>query len=178
MFVIGIVLLFIVKLRFPSCRPITTTIRRRYGLSTLQLYRRTEKLRFRIQKIDEDLKFLNTCKAYRIIPNFIKFKVYTRDFQFTRTYLSWQLKLLDYEIKAQSDKRRNAVQELSLHNDELQASVSCLDFKCLSSLLDSGVERRLVNVRLTHIRKLKNLGIGVTKKVDASKVIFNLSGRV
>ena len=63
------------QLRFPRCRPITATIERRYGRSTLQLYRRTEKLRFKIQKIDEDLRFLNTCKTYRIIPNFIKFKV-------------------------------------------------------------------------------------------------------
>ena len=40
------------------------------------------------------------------------------------------------------------------------------------------MEKRLVNVRLTHIRKLRNLGIDITKKVDASKVIFNLSSRV
>ena len=178
MFVIGLILLFIIKLRFPRCRPITATIERRYGRSILQLYRRTEKLRFKVQKIDEDLKFLNTCKSYHIIPNFIRFKVYTREFQFTRTYHSWQLKLLDYEIKAQTDKRCNILHDLSLHNSELRASVSSLDFSCLSSLLDSGVERKLVDVRLTHIRKLRNLGIDITKKVDPSKVIFNLSNRV
>ena len=103
MFVLGLVLLFIIKLRFPRVRPITATIERRYGRSTLQLYRRTEKLRFKIQKIDEDLKFLNICKTYSIIPNFIKFKVYARDFQFTRTCHSWQLKLLDYEIKPEDE---------------------------------------------------------------------------
>ena len=88
MFPIVLAILFIIRLRFPKSHPITDIISRRYGRSTLQLYRRTEKLRFRTKKIEEDLKFLTTCKDYHTLPNFIKFKVYSRNSRNNKTYKS------------------------------------------------------------------------------------------
>ena len=178
MFPIALAILFILKLRFPRSRPITDTITRRYGRCTLQLFRKIEKCIFKVKKTEEDLKFLNTCYEYRTIPNFIKFKVYTKRFHNTRTYHSWQFKLLDFELRSQTRRKNILVSQLSDLRNELRNKVSFLDFKCLTCVLDSNVEKKLVDVRLIHIRKLKNLGIDISKKIDCNKVIFNLSNRI
>lgn len=52
------------------------------------------------------------------------------------------------------------------------------DFKCLSALINLNVEKRLSSVSAIHHRKLKNLGIDLSKKVDANKIIFNFSDRI
>ena len=114
MFIVGLILLFLAKLRFGG-RPITATLTNRYGHATLQLYRRIEKLEFRVKKIEEDLKFLDLCQSYRLIPNFLKFKTYCKKFQFTKTYFNWQFKLLEYEIRKQKTKHSKLLKELEAY---------------------------------------------------------------
>jgi len=94
-----LVFLFLIRIRFPRNTSITQSIRRRYGKTTLDVYRRIEKNSFRSKKLEKDVKYLNTCKDYGIIPDFIKFKVYCPIFETTRMYRSWCFDLLDWEIK-------------------------------------------------------------------------------
>ena len=42
-------------------------------------------------------------------------------------------------------------------------------------LLDAGLEKKLTKVKITHSRKLKNLGVDLAKKIDGSKVISYFS---
>ena len=178
MFSIALVLLFIIKLRFPRRQPISVTIEERYGRPTLLLYRRLEKLRFRTEKIQEDLKFLKICKDYRLTPNFLKFKLYSKNFSYTRTYKSWQFKLLDFEIRSQESKLVSVTREVDEIKESLHSAVLYIDYRCLLCMIDSFTEEKLLNVRITHKRKLRNLGIDIDKKIDINKVIFNFSKRV
>ena len=178
MFVATLVLLFLIKLRFPRGKSIVDIIISRYGRPTLQLFRRTQKLEFTVKKLDLDIRFLTTCKNYEVIPNFIRFKVYSPGFRFTRTYQAWLKKLLEFEINNQNKKlAKSRVMLRNLHTD-LKNSVSFIDYRCLSSLLTSNSDRKLSQVRNTHSRKLRNLGIDLSRKVDKNRVIFNLSDKI
>ena len=97
-------MLFFLLCRFPRDTPINEIILRRYGQPLLAQFRRTEKTHFKIKKLEDDLRFLHTCKEYGIIPKFIKFIVYNANFYCTKLYRSWLFKLLDIEISNQCKK--------------------------------------------------------------------------
>ena len=80
MFVATLVFLFLIRLRFPKNRSVAEILHSRYGVPTLRCYRDTERIFFKIKKIEKDLSFLNTCKSYGQIPKFIKFKVHKPSF--------------------------------------------------------------------------------------------------
>nr|XP_027226988.1 uncharacterized protein LOC113818961 [Penaeus vannamei] len=45
-------------------------------LTTLNIFRRTEKLSFRSKKLQKDIRFLRLCKNYHVTPNFVNFRVH------------------------------------------------------------------------------------------------------
>ena len=178
MYAMTLVFLFIIRLRFPKSRTLIESLQRRYDRSGVQIYRRLERILFRSKKLEEDLKFLNICKQYQIVPKFIKFKTYSQSFQFTHMYRSWQFKLLDLEINSQKRKFHNLSCTINATRVEFRNAFSFIDLKYLESLLESSIEKKLVDVKVTHSRKLKNLGIDLSKSIDTNKVMFNLSSRV
>ena len=178
MFAYALVLLFLIRIRFPRNTPINEIIIRRYGRPVLQQYRSVEKNYFKMRKLEDDIRFLNLCKDYNIIPKFLKFKVYNVRLYTTKLYRSWLFKLLDTEIRNQSKKLKNCVNVYESTMNELKVVLSYIDFKCLTSIAKSNGDKKMINVLITHNRKLKDLGVDVSKGVDCNKVIFNLSNRV
>ena len=81
-----LVLIFILKLRFPPKTPFTTIITKRYNRSTLTLYRKYEKLDFKVRKIELDISFLQNCKAHGITLEFLNCKVHNPKVTLTLTY--------------------------------------------------------------------------------------------
>ena len=73
MYFITIALLFLLKLRFPPHRSLTTTILNRYGRDGLRLYRQHEKLDYKLRKAKADLDFLLTCQTHNLKPKFLNF---------------------------------------------------------------------------------------------------------
>ena len=102
MFVVSLVLLFIIKLKFPRGTPISDVILRRYGRPVLNEFRKTERLHFKLEKNKCDSEFLKLCKAYNCTPKSIRFKLYKRCLHHSKIYKSWQCKLLNYEIKSKT----------------------------------------------------------------------------
>ena len=143
MFITTLVLLFLIRLRFPKGKSISEIISTRYGRPTLQRFRDAEKNCFRTNKLELDINFLNVCKDYEVIPKFIKFKVYNRSFQYTRTYRSWQFKLLDIEISSQKKKLRKCKADYETALQDLKSILSFIDFKCIFTLIISNVIRKL-----------------------------------
>ena len=139
--------------------------------------RNAENNYFKTKKLECDILYLNTCKEYSIVPRFIHFKVHNPGFCFSKLYRSWSFRLLDLEIKTQNKKLKRclSVYENSLHG--LKSVVSFFDYSCLLSLISSSADRKISKVKAIHQRKLKNLGIDLSKKVDTDKVIFNLSSK-
>ena len=60
----ALVILFLLKLRFPRGTQLSTVIVKRYGRQGLQLFRGLEKTSNKLKKNEADLKFLKTCKLY------------------------------------------------------------------------------------------------------------------
>ena len=73
--VFGLVLLFIIHLRFSRSQYIADVIRKRYGDKTLKNVRKFERLDYQVRKCQLDIEFLNTCHKYNVIPNFLRFCV-------------------------------------------------------------------------------------------------------
>ena len=87
MFITTLVLLFIFKLRFPVGTPVTTILFRRYGRSTLNIFRRKERISRKLEHNKCDLEFLMKCKSYNILPKFLYFKLYHKNWKFGQ--LQW-----------------------------------------------------------------------------------------
>ena len=102
MMIAALVILFILKLRFPRGTQLSTVIVRRYGRQGLQRFRRLEKTSIKLKKNEADLKFLKTCKSYEILPKFLYFKLYKRNLLNSKLYRKWQFKLLSIEINSKS----------------------------------------------------------------------------
>jgi len=177
MFVAALVLLFLLKLRFPKGKSLAEIISARYDRTTLHEYRRTEKDYYKARKSEHDLEFLKTCKKFDTIPSFIKFKVHNHNFLSSHTYKSWLLKLLNFEIKTQTKKLSRLNKSYDNHILSLKSRCSYIDYQCLICMLQTNANKKLANVRKRHQKKLLKLDIDISKKIKPEKVIFNLSDR-
>ena len=68
MLVISLVVLFIIRLRFPPDKSIAEIITTRYGRPVLSQYRILEKTEYKLKKGKADIQFLQTCQDNNIIP--------------------------------------------------------------------------------------------------------------
>ena len=178
MFTAALVLIFILRLRFPSRIPFTSTLRTRYGLDTLKLYRRYEKILLKLEKNKCDLSFLNSCKSYEVIPRFLQFKLYRKNLTNSKLYRSWQFKLLNMEIR-QKHRNIKRLQEQS-HQllSNLKLSVLYIDFNCISCKVNSFIDKQIITIKQKQARKLSNLGVNNSlQPLDPNRVIHNFSDR-
>ena len=123
-----LVLLFVIKLKFPLHRNWTDIIRNKYGEEGIKLVRRTEKLSCKVEKCKLDIKFLETAKAYKVIPNFIKFKLFTKRLYNSNLVKGFHLKLLNSEILFKSRNLKNLSAQLTHNLSEINNSFSFLVF--------------------------------------------------
>ncbi|KAF7677257.1 hypothetical protein TCON_2655 [Astathelohania contejeani] len=178
MFSTTLVLLFLLKLKFPRGTSIVDILTKRYGRPTLALYRRLEKADFCTKKIGLDIEFLQACKNHGIIPNFLKFKVHSDKFLKTTEYRSWLLKLLNFEISDKLEHLNDLKKGFGLSLDKLMALTSWMDFKCLKCKFERCNDAKLKKIREVHLKKLHHLGIPVFNSVNPDKVVFNFSKRI
>ena len=102
--ILTLVLLFLIKIRFPKIKGFIEVLKDRYGLDSVRNYRKLERIDLKLKKASLDLEFLETCKKYETIPKFLYFKTYNRKFNSTLLYKSFQFKLLDFEINSKVRK--------------------------------------------------------------------------
>lgn len=179
MFFTTLVLLFIFKLRFPKGTPLTTILFRRYGRSTLNVFRRKERILRKLEHNKCDLEFLLKCKSYNVLPKFLYFKLYRKNLYNSKLYKSWQFKLLNLEIKSKNHNIRKFSNSLSVASDELKNSLSYLDNISVNVFLENSISKFTSKLKSTHKNKLESLGIhSHHSPLDPNKVVFNLSDRV
>ena len=175
--IITLVFTFLIRLRFPPRLGFTQVLTNRYGPESLSLYRNFEKLDLKLKKTNLDLNFLLTCKRHSVIPKFLYFKTYNYNIQSTDFYKSFQFRLLDYEIK---QKRRliNIIQpKLDLAQNSFKNKISHFDYIILYNRMSRSNDNNCLNTSKVHHKKLSALGISPDFKVDADKVVINLSNR-
>ena len=169
------VLLFILKLRFPTHILLTDTIKNIYNIAALYLYRKVERLDLKLHKTKLDIEFLQTCKSYGVITNFLQFKLYNQNVRNTLTYKSFQFILLNYEISEKNKLHTQLNTDLLNAISEFGDTFSTLDYQCLYNRLTKTNENKIIKIKHTHIKKLMSLVISSEHSVNKDKVVINLS---
>ena len=179
MFVPALVLLFLLRIRFPRHEPISRTITRRYGPQALRTVRQLEKNSLKLEKNNCDLVFLKTCKAYNVMPKFLRFKLYNKRLHDSQLYKSWQCKLLNLEINSKSKHVINLENRCESLMIALKSLIRVFDFVILKNFINTKNEKELEKMKNVHKRKLCNLGISnELQPMDPEKVIFNFSNKI
>ena len=179
MFIFGLVLYIILKLRFPAGTPISTIILRRYGRPVLKLFRDVEKTDLKVKKLGCDIGFLEQCKIHNLTPKFVRFKLACKNLYRTKIYRNFQKQILDNEIKNKRDLLKKCSVKLSSLNVKLKQSTSWLSFNHFVSYIGRTNEHHIARFRHTHNSKLFRLGLECeVEKLDPERLIFNYSSRV
>ena len=179
MFVASLILLFILKLRFPRNKSIFTVVFERYGQGGLSLLKRSINLDFKIKKINCDLHFLTTCDTNKLVPNFLRFRLYSNSAENSRQYFRFLGDLLALEISNKRVSLRTAENELRGCLESSKSLFSHLDYNHIMTYIGRINDSKVENVKVKHQRKLRRLGLSFTyDALSREKTIFNLSDRV
>ena len=127
MYCTTLVLLFLLRLRF-GINTIYDVIRRNHDHVVLRQFYRLLDTQKKYLKCQLDIDFLIKCKTYNIFPKFLKFKLYKKCLQQSKFYKSWQMKLLNEEIKYKRSCYNNLSSQILDHSTSLKCKLSILEF--------------------------------------------------
>ena len=116
-------------------------------------FRLIENTRWKQTKAELDLQYLNSCKAYEVVPEFLKFKLYRQSLTTNESYKDFKMKLLDDEIGSKQRLAINLKQTLLTLNEQLNAIVSRMDFEALTHFLDGRMNRYRDKIEALQQRK-------------------------
>ena len=172
-------LLFIIKIRYPATKPISSTIRQKFGQDGLSKFRNVESTWRKLSKAKLDLHFLKCCKAYEVFPNFLKFKLYRSDLYNNEIYRDFKRKLLVLEIEDKIRKVNHFENVLANHRCTLKDSTTFIDYNCLLFYIQRNIVKNEDEVKASQKRKIEILGGKLElKKCDSRSVVFNYSDRI
>ena len=155
--IIGLVFLFIIRIRFPRRKSIADIIRNRYGEAFVKKIRRFEKCDFKLRKCHLDLRFLLDCKKNCVITKFLRFKLANRYLNNSHVYRNCQLTLLDEEIKSKRRRINTLGNDTDRVKEEVQRTFSVLDFSYICSFFLVAKDKSILQYDNIHKRKLENL---------------------
>ena len=101
---ISLVLLFMIRIRFPGNKSIIYILRSRYGNTLVKEVRKFEKLDHKLRNCMLDVVSLETCLENKIIPKSLNFRISNLHLKISRAYHSYQMKLLREEISVKKSK--------------------------------------------------------------------------
>ena len=169
-------LLFLIRCRYPENESIFSVTRRRYGVETTKDLRKWERTARQAMKAEQDEVLLRRCYSDRIVPKFLKFRLYRQNLSTSPVYRECQDMLLRNEI----DYKRKLYKKLSLICENLKRkvkeTVGWMDFVHFQSFVDRGVS--LYKVRVVEIHKRKFVSWGGSynpTNISSDRCIFNFS---
>ena len=174
--VVSLAILFICKLSKSRTFNVVNYIHRCYGENSVKCFHAYKNCTRKLEKINLDLEFLQTCRAYNTIPKFLRFKLYKKSLLSSSFYKSWQSKLLISEISS----KRKALSNINNQINKYRGDLQCCFSKLTLLLIEHHVKRTnaafVEQTKSTHRKKLRNLGInGEIAPCDPDSVIFNFS---
>ena len=175
-YVASLVFIFIGRLWCGSHRNVLDHIRSNYGEGKVQQFWKSYNVEKKLVKSQLDVEFLTTCKAYEIIPKFIRFRLHRKSLQSSNFYLSWQAKLLTLEINCKKNVYTKQRENYANVTRELNEGLRRLDVILLDRFREDIIRSFVEATKSTHFKKLENLGVqNRINPCDPSKVIFNFS---
>ena len=88
--IIGLVFLFIIRIRFPRGKSIADIIRNRYGEAFVKKNTKVWKVQFQIVEMHLDLRFSLDCKKNGVFSKFLRFKLANRHLNNSHVYRKCQ----------------------------------------------------------------------------------------
>ena len=178
--IIGLVFLFIIRIRFPRGKSIADIIRNKYGEAFVTKIRRFEKCDFKLRKCHLDLRFLLDCKKNGVIPKFLRFKLANKHLNNSHVYRKCQHRLLEEEIKSKRKRINTLENDTQRFKEELQRTFSVLVFSYICSLFLVANDKFILRRNNIHKRKLQNLLKISSNNIfsdshNPDRVIFNFS---
>ena len=171
---VGLVFLFIIKLRFPSNKSIAENVRARYGKFVLVLMRKFERLDFKIRKILLDLSFLETCAANNIFPNFLNFKTTNDKLRNSASYENCQKLLLQEEISNKTTHLDKLKNDFKMLKKQLYDIMSIFDYLHTTSLFLESNAKSIEKIEFKQNLKITKL-LESKLKHDPKDIIYNFS---
>lgn len=175
--IFGYVFLFLVKLRFPSDQSIAQIIKKRYDENVLKLVRKFERIDFQQRKAALDVSFLEECQRNGFIPNFLNFRMSSKNLKSSQTYRKCQENLLKEEIRLKKSLERQRKNEFSILKSTLKEKLNSIDFMHICSLFLTSNDKSLEQHKETQDKKLSRLTSVRTQSNNPDKVIFNYSSK-
>ena len=164
------------RLRFPSEKSVAEVTRKRYNDNIVKQIRKFEKLDYKIRKNEADLELLKSCLHNQLTPTFLNFKVASSNLRYSKTYRKCQRQLLKQEIKDKANIICKQKKEFNSLKMSIKSKVSILDFSHISCLFLVGNDKKILNAKEIHIKKLKELElVAGLKSHDPDKIIANYS---
>ena len=174
-FIISLVLLFIIRLKYGR-KPVLECVYNRYGELGLKEFRRLDTFDFKLRKLLCDLDFLLCCLNNHLTPHFLKFKTSSSRLINDSNYREYQRSLLQKEIDF---KRRSIVEMKNLKSEAfsiLKEHTSFLDFNHFIFKIQERNSSKIENIKSKMQRKLFNLGLSCKyEKLPIDKIIINIS---
>ena len=179
MFLLSLVFLFILKLRFPQNKSIKNVIVDRYGQEGLITFRKFESLDLKYRKLLCDVEFLECCSTNNLMPKFLNFRLYSSSMESNSEYITFQKQLLHTEIENKRCSSRSLeTEKLEAFND-LKQLLSYLDLNHIMQFIARCNDKKITKVKQNKNRKLFKLGLTHRyDSIDPNKVIFNFSDRI
>ena len=175
-FCAALVILMIIKFRFPKGKTIHQVIERRYGRPLHNLFRKLENFDLKIRKSLCDIEFLNVCLENELTPKFLNFKLYRKDLRNTSQF---QQKLLDNELFDKTKKLKKLRSDFKNCIDQLKSLVSFLDFSHLLNFIRNVNDKKIKKIKKIKNRKVFSLGLEhEITRLNPHDLIFNYSNRI
>ena len=175
---ITLALAFLVNLRSKSIPDIHHYVIRKYGEEGLKTYKSYYYAERKKTKITLDIDFLLKCKTYKVIPKFLKFKLYRKSLQTENFYRAWQFDLLDKELNQKKLALEKSCNDLNSAARSFQV-FSRIDGAIFRKFVEKDVSSFRCTVTTTHLKKLRNLGIhNSLSPVNPSEVVHNYSSQI
>ena len=176
-----LVALYLIKIRWPRGCSVYNKVETRYGHDAVNVLRMYERNLKKFNRLQLDIKFLNSCKLFNITPNFLQFKLCKPELHSTRMCKQLKQELLDHEIIGKTKLRSRTKDIYETCRSRLQAVLSPLDFSVISHRIECKVMRHTNQVKIKQDRKLTRLkerkGIFTAHCINKDHVIFNYSHR-
>ena len=176
MFVTAIVLLFILKIRYPARVLISACICRRYEPKTLSAFLKYEYNLKRHEKALLDSRFLYQSKSYNIFQKSLQFKLYIHNSGIQRISRKTSRSRNKSQVLAHKHLINITTQE---SQDSFKSHGSWLDFSALRFFLTRNLQKYCKTITTTHSKELHTLGGKLQlSSCSPDNVIFNYSNRI
>ena len=161
-----LVLLLMIRIRFPEDKYIAYILRSRYGDTLVKEIRKCEIIDFKLWKCKLTIAFLETCLEHSIIPKYLNFRVTNLHLKTSHAYYYCQMKLPREEISVKKSKVKTFEKDFIVLKRKLREALGTTEYTHLWFLFLNKNDRKIKHQQDIHSKKLFDLGFANSQASD------------